>query len=274
VVVAVIDGGINYNHEDLKGIYHSSYNFVRNSSQIIPDNHGTAVAGIIAANCNNGKGVSGIADGVKVMGCQVFDKDAKGQTRMGNTALAIKWACDNGAVICNNSWEYTFGSEEKAAKGSLRAADKAAIDYFVKYAGLDENGKQEGPMAGGVVFFSAGNSGYNYSWPSAYENVIAVGSYAEGGNRASISNYGDWVNLSTYVSYVSTTNNGYGVFTGTSASCAGASGLAALAVSRFGGKGFTADRLRSIMLKSSKPVAGKGIGSKVDALAALQAFAR
>ncbi len=76
---------------------------------ITPDEHGTHVAGTIAAVNNNGIGVSGVAggdaargiSGAKLMSCQIFygDKSADG-------AAAIKWSADHGAVISQNSWGY------------------------------------------------------------------------------------------------------------------------------------------------------------------------
>jgi len=86
VIVAIIDGGIDFNHEDLAGNMWENigYNFVNQSSNISPHNHGTHVAGTIAAVTNNSIGVSGIAggtgksDGVRLMSCQVFSYDGNG----------------------------------------------------------------------------------------------------------------------------------------------------------------------------------------------------
>ena len=90
VIVAVIDGGVDINHEDLKdnlwkgydekGHVIHGYDFVYNSYIIDADDHGTHVAGTIAAVNNNGIGVSGIAGGdaalgikgAQIMSCQVF----------------------------------------------------------------------------------------------------------------------------------------------------------------------------------------------------------
>ena len=102
VVVAIIDGGFQVDHPDLKDnvwintaelngkpgvdddgdgyvddIY--GYNFVINSSDINAHSHGTHVAGTVGATNNNGIGVCGVAGGsdgkggVKMMVCQVFD---------------------------------------------------------------------------------------------------------------------------------------------------------------------------------------------------------
>ena len=64
----------------------------------------------------------------------------------------------DGAFICQNSWGYTAGtiSVTDWTRGSYSALSRA-MEYFNKYAGLDENGNQTGPMAGGIVLFAAGN---------------------------------------------------------------------------------------------------------------------
>ena len=86
-----------------------------------------------------------------------------------------------------------IGEEQAAA--TIPSHLKAAIDYFIKYAGMDENGKQEGPMAGGVVIFAAGNDSRADDPVGKYDPVIAVGSIAPDYTRADYSNYGDWVDL-------------------------------------------------------------------------------
>ncbi|WP_296296452.1 subtilase family N-terminal domain-containing protein [Lentimicrobium sp.] len=80
VIVAIVDQGIQYTHPDLAGNMWSGigYNFVDDSPTIVPGDHGTHVAGTVAANTNNGTGVSGVAggdgsgNGVRLMSCQVF----------------------------------------------------------------------------------------------------------------------------------------------------------------------------------------------------------
>ena len=76
IVVCVVDGGIDYNHEDLKdNMWHNpektgdnvyGYNFASSTFNIHPENHGTHVAGTIAAVNNNGVGVSGVGVGAAV----------------------------------------------------------------------------------------------------------------------------------------------------------------------------------------------------------------
>ena len=201
VIVSVVDGGIDFRHEDLadnmwenpeeSGNRKFGYNFVTNGPLVTSDDHGTHVAGTIAAVNNNGIGVCGVAggnaaagqSGVKLMSCQIFQGEDQG-----NGATAIKWGADHGAVISQNSWGYTDAT-------STPQSTKEAIDYFIKYAGMDENGVQTGPMQGGLVVFAAGNDNASISYPAEYENVVAVSAVGADYQRAYYSNYGQWADI-------------------------------------------------------------------------------
>lgn len=301
VTVAVIDGGIDLLHPDLaKAVLapgeKGSRCFIEGMSPdtITPVGHGTHVAGIIGAVNNNGEGVCGIAGGddgeggVRLMSCQVFLPDDDTTGAYGNTAAAIQWAADNGAVIANNSWSYDFDSEEEAARGWVTEADKAAIDYFIQYAGCDNEGNQlpDSPMKGGLVVFAAGNDGWAYSWPGGYEPVFAVGSVNKDNVRAKYSNYGSWVDicapggemeggdkygiLSTY--YDKMKGHCYAYSDGSSMAAPNVSGVAALIISQYGGEGFTADSLKSLLVKGADAISvspEQKIGPLVNAYGSL-----
>ena len=85
------------------------------------------------------------AGGVKIMSCEILGKSESGSSGAGlaGQIRAIKYAADNGAVICQNSWGYTAGtiSVTDWTRGSYSALSRA-MEYFNKYAGLDENGNQ------------------------------------------------------------------------------------------------------------------------------------
>lgn len=269
VIVAVVDGGIDQNHVDLSSNCIGGYNFVRNSIEIIPEDHGTHVAGTIAAINNNGVGVCGIAGGdalrgipgVKVLSCQIFEPDPQspGDVIGGTSgAEAIKWAADNGAVIAQNSWGYVFDSYADAKRAKIERSLKEAIDYFIRYAGVDENGRQTGPMKGGVVIFAAGNDGWDTDPIGKYEPVLSVGAVAPDGRRTSYSNHGDWVDIAapggsfeSNECYILSTapGNRYGYMNGTSMACPHVSGAAALIVSKFGGPDFTPEELRKRLIE-------------------------
>lgn len=74
--------------------------------------------------------------GVRVISCQMFTENRNDN---GDEIVALKYGADAGAVISQNSWGYTNVYE-------MPEITKDAIDYFIEYAGLDENGVQVGPM--------------------------------------------------------------------------------------------------------------------------------
>ena len=318
VIVAVIDGGIDTSHPDLGPVTipageDGSKNFCetdfggRNSKLIdpwvlYPYDHGTHVAGTIGAINNNGQYVCGIAGGsdgtggVRLLSCQVFMYDTSTTSEeepseyYGDTADALVWACDKGAVIANNSWGYVYDDETQASRGKVDAADKTAIDYFIKYAGCDNDGAQlpDSPMKGGVVLFASGNEGWQYGWPAGYAPVIAVGAISGTGERAPYSNYGDWVDICAPGGYPESdwseaiystmpmdskyvwTWDGYRAeydgMCGTSMACPHVSGVCALLASYFGGPGFTADDLAERLLDGVNTSFPTGSGGNIGKL--------
>ena len=294
VIVAVVDGGVDFNHEDLKDNYIGGRSFIRNIDKVVPHDHGSHVAGTIAAVNNNGIGVSGLAGGdaannkpgVKILSCQITAADPQnpGKELWGSGEDAIVWGADNGAVISQNSWGYTYESAEDAAAASKQGlkgtALAKAIDYFIAYAGKDANGKQVGPMAGGIVIFASGNSAYPNDPIGEYEPVLSVGAIAPDYTRTYYSNYGDWVDIAapggsyeySQGQILSTVPGGYEYFQGTSMACPQVSGVAALVVSHHGGPGFTSAKLREKLIKgANSAVMSKNakIGPLVDALGAM-----
>jgi len=278
VIVGVVDGGIDFKHEDLvanmwhnpekKGDAQYGYNFASDNYKINPEDHGTHVAGTIAAVNNNGIGVSGIAggnaeagqEGVKLMSCQIFDGD-----KSGSGSAAIKWSADHGAVISQNSWG--FEHETETPKSLI-----AAVDYFIKYAGIDEHGVQTGPMRGGIVIFAAGNEDTDKSGNS-YEAIFNVASVGADYRRAYYSNYGDWIDISAPGGDAKKGNqvlstlvgNRYGLYQGTSMACPHVSGVAALIVSKLQGEGLTPDEVEQRMKESATPISSFNKSFKMGA---------
>jgi subtilisin family serine protease len=304
VIVAVHDGGIQFDHVDLSANMWTNpgeipgngidddgngyvddvygYGFGDNTGTIFPHPHGTHVAGTIAAVNNNGVGVAGVAggsgtaDGVRLMSLAVF-----GSFNVGGFAASYIYAADNGAVISQNSWGYTN-------PGVYEQVVLDAIDYFIAEAGKDALGNQTGPMNGGIVVFAAGNAGSSSNYyPAYYAPTLAVASTTHEDRKAWYSNYGAWVDIAAPGGETSIlnqgvlstlTNNQYGYFQGTSMACPHVSGVAALVVSKYGGSGLTPHALRSILLQTADniddadPAYSGLLGSgRVNAFAALQA---
>lgn len=289
VVVAVVDSGVDTKHPDLAANCTAKhYNY--SSGAMAADEHGTHVAGTIAAVSNNGKGVCGIAGGnaakgipgVKITSYQIFPGKTTGK---GSSAEAIAAAADHGALICQNSWGYnvdpdengiTAAEKEEALAMTVLGPDKDAIDYFIKNAGCDADGNQrpDSPMKGGLVVFAAGNDGLANGAPANYEPVIAVGAIDKDGKKADFSNYGDWVDIAAPgVDIISTVPGGqYKSMQGTSMACPHVSGVAALVLSYWGGPGFTADMLKEKILKGANKTKlrpADKIGPLLDAYGAM-----
>jgi subtilisin family serine protease len=231
VIVAIIDGGIDYSHPDLAGNMWPGigYNFVTNSSTVTADDHGTHVAGTVAANTNNGVGVSGVAggsgsgNGARLMSCQVFTTSSSG-----GFENAPVWAANNGAAISQNSWGYT-------SAGVFEQSVLDAIDYF----NLNGGGTV---MTGGITIFAAGNSNASGQWyPGYYSGCYSVAATNNQDVKSWYSNYDTWVDISAPGGETNTVTargvrstlpgNSYGFYQGTSMACPHVSGVAALILS-------------------------------------------
>jgi thermitase len=223
VIVAVIDTGIDYDHEDLAENYlPSGYDWVNHDNDPFDDSsmgHGTHVAGIIGALTNNSVGVAGLAQ-VSMMAEKVLDETGAGT--IFNVAQGVIDATKKGARITNNSYETEDYSD------TMRAAFEYAWSQGVLNVAAAGNDDQNKPF-----------------YPAAFtEFVISVAGTDQTDGRYSSSNYGDWIELSApAVDIVSTLpGNHYGSFTGTSMSSAFVAGAAALVWSHCGA--ISADEVR------------------------------
>lgn len=224
VVVAVLDSGIDYNHEDLSANVwmDGSFNAIDASSSPFDDNgHGTHVAGIIGARGNNGIGVAGLNWNVKLAACKFLNASGVGDTAGAIQCLEhVKGLKDAGAnvVATNNSWS-GFGFSQ------------ALYDAI--------NGQQD------ILFIAAaGNEGADNdvtpSYPASYDlpNVIAVAATNRNDEEASFSNHGrhtvhvgaPGVDIASTLPARNVWNlaGGYGKLSGTSMAAPHVSGIVAL----------------------------------------------
>ena len=193
-IVADIDTGIDYTHEDLiSSLWRNpkeiagdkkdndgngftddviGWDFVNNDA--LPyDNggHGTHTAGIIAATEHNSIGVAGVSPGVSLMALRFIDGKT-GSGELANALKCIRYAMDNGAMVLNNSWG---GSEySKALSDIIELAGKKGIT-FVAAAGNSQSNNDVTPI-----------------YPAAYKapNLIAVASSRRTDEMSGFSNYG------------------------------------------------------------------------------------
>lgn len=241
VVVAVFDSGVSTTHPDLNDNIYTEYSYdaitggepaviVRNNDGTY-NNHGTACAGIIAAERNNEIGICGVAPKAKIMSISI---DLGSPTEQ-QIAYGIINACDNGADIINCSWggiPSPFGYIDDA------------IWYAMRYG---RKGK------GTLLVFASGNDGGGLLYPENSDpRILTVGAVSPCGLRLRNgvcgyilsgwnSCYDEMLDVVAPGIYISTTNvtgsNGYIVngytdsFGGTSAACAYVSGVAALVLS-------------------------------------------
>jgi subtilisin family serine protease len=147
VIVAVIDTGVDASHPDLAGRVIEGWNLWTQSTDTSPTSwHGTAVAGVIAAVRDNGRGVAGLAD-VSILPVV----PSVGETiNSAQAAAAIRWAADHGARVINISASVRH-------QDSLRGAVQYAWDR------------------GSLVVMATGNSGGPAGHP-AWDELILVSS--------------------------------------------------------------------------------------------------
>ncbi|MDF1883501.1 S8 family serine peptidase [Sulfurimonas sp. SAG-AH-194-C21] len=175
VRVAIIDDGLDTQHEDLKGSIIHSYDVTTKTSDVSHSDssgyHGTAVTGIIAAR-KNLKGIQGIASEVKVIFLKYKEKMSDSQT-----IELFNKAEEFGADIINCSW------------GTYDVSD-AVKDKIVDLSINGRNGK------GTIIVFASGNDDIDMgNDESAIPEVIAVGATDKDNLRAYYSNYGKFLDI-------------------------------------------------------------------------------
>jgi subtilisin family serine protease len=245
VVVAVLDTGMEMDHEDLAGNLwmnegedwtngspghngvdddgngkvddYYGWDFVNNDNNPDDDStgHGTHVAGIIAADGNNGIGVAGVSWSASIMPLKMLSGAEGGL--VSDEIAAIDYAIQKGAQIINASYGGTSFSQ------------------------LEYNAIKRAQDAGILFVAAAGNQGTNNDahpvYPASHDlgNIISVAATDGNDNLLGTSNYGqNSVDVAApgYLIYSTTINNSYQYRSGTSMAAAHVSGLASLVWSK------------------------------------------
>lgn len=275
LVIAIIDTGINANHEDLlyrmwvnqkeipsNGIDddgngyvddYRGYNFITNTTDISDQNgHGTGISSIIAANTNNAVGMAGVNWQSQIMILKALNVSGGGE--YSDVARALHYATDNGAKVVNMSFGTYFDSTEL----------QEAVDYA-----LDR---------GVVIVAAAGNNNQNQLlFPASYHRVISAAAIDEAGHRASFSNFGNGLDVMApglnvlMANYVG--NNAYVYGSGTSFAAAHVTGLASLLLSK--NPGLSPAQIEEIIKNTAIPNAnvleyGSGVINAAAALGSVQ----
>ncbi|MBI5452215.1 peptidase S8 [Candidatus Gottesmanbacteria bacterium] len=257
VKVAILDTGIDQDHEDLSGKVQDKDNKNCTDSSTVDDlyGHGTHVAGIVAASTNNSLGVAGLGYNASLMNVKVLDDSGSGYYSW--ITNCIIWAADNGAKVINMS----LGGPSKSK----------TLENAINYAW----GK------GVVLVAAAGNSGNSSpTYPGYYTNIIAVAATDVNDQKASWSSFGRWVDVaapgvsiySTFPNHRYTINKslGYDYASGTSMATPHVAGLAALVWAT--SYGTSNSNVRKQIESTSDKIAGTGrywAYGRINALAAV-----
>ncbi|MBX9255506.1 S8 family serine peptidase [Desmonostoc muscorum CCALA 125] len=283
--IAIIDDGVDLDHEEFRssGKIVAPRDVTRKTNNPRPgndDNHGTACAGVACANGNFG--ASGVAPGAKLMPIRLAS--ALGSQ---NEADAFVWAAQNGADVISCSWGpadgvwYEPNDPLHNQKVPLPDSTRLAIEYAINKG---RNGK------GCVIFFAAGNGNESVDNDgyASYQNVIAVAACNDFGTKSAFSDFGKavwcafpsnngessqtpgiWTTDRTGLVGYNSGNRNLGdapgnytnEFGGTSSSCPGAAGVAALIIAS--NPNLRWDEVRDIIKRSCDRI--DQAGGKYDA---------
>jgi subtilisin family serine protease len=246
-IVAVVDTGVQANHPDLRGRVLAGWNFVGNKANANDDgDHGTPVAGVIAAAANNGVGIAGMCWKCRILPVKVLNSSGGGS--WSNVAAGIVWAANNGADVINLSLGGASGS----------TAMRDAVAYAVS--------------KGIVVVAAAGNSSSTSKfYPAAYPGVLSVAATTSSDGLYKFSNRGAWVRIAAPgCTHSTSVGSKWRTFCGTSAAAPIVAGIAALVRSR--APGASRVQVEKAMLSTTVKVGSAIGGGRVNAANAVRAL--
>ncbi|MEM8831445.1 MAG: S8 family serine peptidase [Cyanobacteria bacterium P01_G01_bin.19] len=258
VVIGVIDTGVDYTHPELddnmwtnpgeirdNGIDddgngyvddYFGYDFVNDDGDPFDDNsHGTHVSGTIAAEGNNGDGITGTAWDGQIMALKFLGADGFGTTF--DAIRAVEYATMMGADLTSNSWG-GGGFSEGLAEAIAASGEEEML--FIAAAGNDSSDTD--------IFAH---------YPSSYDldNIISVAATDDSDNLAGFSNFGrTTVDLGAPgVDILSSVpGNGYALFNGTSMATPHVAGVVSLLLAEE--PGLSAEEAKDIILSSVDPI--------------------
>ncbi|HND89482.1 MAG TPA: S8 family peptidase, partial [Saprospiraceae bacterium] len=211
--------------------------------------HGTHVAGIIAANRTNGKGVKGVADNVRIMTVRCVPD---GDERDKDVANAIYYAVDNGASIINMSFGKGYSPDKAAVDAAMRYAAEHDV-LLVHAAGNDSENNDSDPNFPNDMYAKAVKKGL-FKKEKNVPTWMEIGAlhFKKDENRvAKFSNYGkknvDLFSPGVQI-YATVPDNGYKNLQGTSMACPAAAGVAAIIRSYY--PDLSATQVKDVMEKS------------------------
>jgi subtilisin family serine protease len=290
IIVAVIDTGICYTHEDLAAnMWHNDHPTCNDiygcdttgKTEGINDpiayqgdpmdlmhrgsnGHGTMCAGIIGAVGNNGIGISGIAWEVELMACKFFD--ATDNAADSDAIVSIDYACSHGAKIINCSWGHAgFNANAGAFLEALKRAQRQGV----------------------IIVAAAGNSGSNNDlspeYPASFnlDNIVAVtatdgndrllqGSNY-GANRVHLGAPGSWIYSTSIITNDIDHHPYYAHMSGTSMAAPHVTGALALMMAHFPNLSYR--EIIAKLLAATDPVPdlqGKTVAGRLNIAKALQ----
>jgi hypothetical protein len=230
VLVAIVDGGVDASHPELRGVVADTFDAVRAGDKAHP--HGTAVAGAIAAHAR----LKGSAPAARILAAQAFDR---GQDRTeGNgftVARAIYWATDRGARVINMSFA---GMRDPSIEQSLRYARHKGV-ILVAAAG------NKGPLSAPL-------------FPAADPDVIAVTATDQNDKVFQAANRGKHIAVAApgVELFLPGLNGTYQEISGTSFAAAEVSGAIALLIERK--RDLTHDDARRILMSTARDLGPPG----------------